>query len=125
MAISIKMKKIAEIEGFNPREFCVKPSYWGYDYVSVYKAKELVVQATELAKAIDGICIAVIEDDLGTYVLGEPCTKGCSSKFLLFNAVECGRTGAQVRAITFNTGRGALTRYWYDEWIRYQPGSTV
>ncbi len=117
----IEMKRIDSFEGFDPKEFCVKPSYWSYDFE--HGANEVMEEAKKLAESVDGICIAIVHSTTGDYVLGESCTKGCSSKFILFNAAECPRAQAEVRAITFNTGRGALTRYWYDRFVRYQPGS--
>ena len=123
--MNITMKRITSFEGFDAKEFCVKPSYWGYQMVYSYDAKEAMEEAKRLAEGIDGICIAIVSDDLGEYVLGESCNKGCSSKFIIFNAKTTGRVDAEVRAITFNTGRGALTRYWYDEWIKFQKGAIV
>lgn len=119
----IEMKKIDSFDGFDPKEFCVKPSYWSYDFELSYDAKELMEEAKGLAESVDGICIAIVHSATGDFVLGESCTKGCSSKFILFNAAECPRAQAEVRVITFNTGRGALTRYWYDRFIKYQPSS--
>ena len=125
MNFNIEMRRIDEIDGFDANEFCVNPSYWGYQMVYTYDATEAMAEATKLAEAVDGICIAVVKDSLGEYVLGESCCKGCSSKFMLFNATKTGSVDAEVRAITFNTGRGALTNYWYDEWIKFQKGSIV
>ena len=121
----IAMKKIEEFDGFNAKEFCVKPRYWGYQMVYSYEAKEALEEAKKIAERIDGICIAVVSDNLGEYVLGESCDKGCSSKFILFNAKTTGRVDAEVRAITYNTGRGALTKYGFDKWIKFQKGSIV
>lgn len=121
--MNIEMKRIDTFEGFDPAEFCVKPSYWGFDMEYYYDAKEAMEEARNLAASVDGICVAVVHHATGSFVLGESCSKGCSSKFILFNAAECKRVNAGVRAITFNTGRGALTNYWYDRFVRYQPGS--
>ena len=121
--MTIEMKKICDFANFDSAEFCVKPSYWGFDMEQSYDAKEAMEEARKLAVSVDGICIAVVHHATGNFVLGESCSKGCSSKFILFNAAECTRANAEVRAITFNTGRGALTKYWYDRFVRYQPGS--
>ena len=121
--MTVEMKKIEYFDGFDTKEFCVKPSYWGFDVEFSYNAKEAMEKAKELAASVDGICVAIVHSVTGDFVLGEPCAKGCSSKFILFNSTECEREKAEVRAITFNTGRGALTRYWYDRFVRYQPGS--
>lgn len=123
--IMVEMKKISEFGDFDPKEFCVKPSYWGYDMEYSYHATEAMEKAKELAASVDGICIAIVHTITGDFVLGESCSKGCSSKFILFNATGCYRAEAEVRAITYNTGRGALSRYWYDKFIKYQPGSEV
>ena len=123
---NIEMKKVTEFDGFDPREFCVKPSYWRYNWVHDYDIPdEYLAEAKNLAKEIDGICVAVIIDNVGEYVIGQSCCSGCSSKFLLFNAAVTTRPTAEVRAITYNTGTGALTRYWYDKWLKYEPGSIV
>ena len=121
----IKMIRVTEMNGFNAKKFCVKPSYWDYKMVYSFDAKEAMEEAKKLATEVDGICIAVVSDNLGEYVLGEPCSKGCSSKFILFNAKKTGRDDAEIHAITFNTGRGALTQFWYDEYIKFQKGSIV
>lgn len=121
--MKVEMKKIEGFDGFDPKEFCVKPSYWGFDVEYSYNAKEAMEEAKELAASVDGICVAIVHSVTGDFVLGESCSKGCSNKFILFNAVECCREKAEVRAITFNTGRGALTRYWYDRFVRHQPDS--
>lgn len=123
--MDIEMKKITDMDGFDAMEFCVKPSYWGFDYVPTYKATEAMEKAKELAKSVDGICIAIVKDETGEHVLGESCNKGCSSKFMLFNAQKTGRVDTEVRAVTFNTGHGALTDYWYDECIKFHKGSIV
>ncbi len=122
---TIEMKKLNSFDRFDPKEFCVMPSYWSYDFEYGYDVKELIEEAKRLAESVDGICIAIVHGITGDFVLGESCSKGCSSKFILFNATECSRAQAEVRAITFNTGRGALTRYWYDRFIKYKPGSIV
>ena len=119
----IEMKRIDSFEGFNPKEFCAKPSYWGHDMEYSYNAKEAMEEAKELAASVDGICIAIVHSTTGDFVLGESCMKGLSSKFILFNAAECPRAQAEVHAITFNTRRGARSRYWYDQFIKYKPNS--
>jgi len=123
--MAIEIKKISELEGFDPKEFCVKPSWWGYEKVESYDAKDFVEKAKELAKEVDGICIAIIKDETGEVVLGETCNKGRSSKFLLFNAATCGKLEADARAITYNTGLGALSKYWFDQYVKYEKGSVV
>lgn len=119
---SIEMIPIEQLEGFTAEEFVVHPKY--YDFLYVESAKELMEEAMKLADTINSICIAKITDHLGSYVLGESCVKGCSAKFILFNATNTNRIDAEYRAVTFNTGRGALTRYWYDRWVKFQRGST-
>ena len=125
MEIQIQMKKIVDMEEFDAEEFCITPSYWSYRRVNYYNAnaKDAMEEAKKLAESVDGICIAIVKDPLGEYVLGEHTDKGCSSKFMLFNAAETGRVDAEVHAITFNTGRGAMSRYWTDRWLKYQKGS--
>lgn len=121
----IEMRKITDFEDFNPKEFCIKPSWWNYEKVDYYNAKDFVEKAKEMAKDVDGICIAIIKDETGEVVIGESCNKGCSSKFLLFNAAICDRLDAEVRVVTYNTGMGALTRFWFDQYIKYKKGFVV
>ena len=124
--MNIKMKRIKDLYGFNAKQFCITPKYWGYQTVRFFDVKEALEKAKKLAEGVDGICIAVVADDLGEYVLGESRNKGCSSKIILFNAIDArNRVDAEVRAITFNTGRGAFGKYDIDEWIKFQKGSIV
>lgn len=120
---NIELIPVKSLKGLDPKEFCVNPSCWSYDMEYSYNAKDAMEEATRKAADMKEICIAVVHDELGTYVLGESCAKGMQSKFILFNAVKCNRADAEMRAITFNTGRGATTKYWVDMWIAYHPGS--
>ena len=130
MERKITMMPIKEIEGFNQAEFWVHPKYSAVDrdlssYIYDFDdgAEELLEEAKAAASAYDEICICIIEDELGKCALVESCSKGCSTKFVLFNAVNCSRAVAEARAVTPNTGRGARTKYWYDKWIRFEKGS--
>lgn len=118
---TIEMKKITAFGGFNPEEFCVTPEHWFLDTQNVHGAESLLREAEEMAKSVDGICIAIIHSPAGNSALGESCNSGLSSKFILFNADECCRAEAEVRAVTF-TGLGAFTPYWNDHFIKYCPG---
>ena len=117
----IEMRRVTEFEGFNPKRFCVKPNYWNYKYVPTNEAEAEFEEAKRLAKDVDGICIAVIHDNLGDYVLGES-SKEWSPKFILFNAVKTTRSSAELRAIAFDKGPRSLSNYWYDSFIKYQKG---
>ena len=114
----IRAVKIRDLEGYNPDEFCVSPSNWGYRSVEEYPSEALLSMAQEKASAVDDICIIVVADQLGEYVI----TSGY--RLRLFNAtLTYDKTG--VRAVTYNRGRGALTAYWYDRRVVYRAGSMV
>ena len=113
---------VRNIEGFKPQRFVVYPDR---HIVYSYKHPELVEQAKLAALEVQEVCIAVFQDELGEFALGTPCEKGLSERFILFNAQICNRVDAEMRAVTWNTGRGALSMYWYDEFIRYEKGGVV
>lgn len=118
--MKIEMRRIDEIDGFTKAEFCVNPRYWGYKMQYGYQLpKEVIDEITVAASKVDGICFAEITDDFGTFVVGSSCNKGMSNSFWLYNAQRCSRISAEVRAITYNTGRGALTDFWTDQWLHY------
>ncbi|MBR6168705.1 hypothetical protein IKQ74_02060 [Candidatus Saccharibacteria bacterium] len=110
--------RIKDLEGYDPDEFCISPSSWGYRDVEEYPSETLLLMAQEKAATVDDICIVVVNDELGEYVIG------CGGHLKLFNAAPV-YTNTGIRAITYNTGRGALTRYWYDQRVEYRPRSTV
>ena len=110
--------KIKDLEGYDPDEFCVSPSRWGYGEVEGFPSEALLLMAQKKATTVDDICIIVVTDELGEYVIG------CDGRLELFNAAPVyGKTG--VRTVTYNRGRGALTDYSYDQMVVYRPGSTV
>ena len=123
----VEMKKIADFEGFRPDEFCIHPKYWGMGYEFPENVPNSMAEAIEKAKEIDGICIAIIHPDDGgeSYAIGVPAIRGRAGRFVLFNAKTVMRSDAEVRAVVFNKGQGALTRYLVKKLIRYQPGSIV
>ncbi len=123
----VEMKKIADFDGFEPVEFCIYPKYWRMGYEYPENVPNSMAEAIEKAKEIDGICVAIIHPDDGEspYAIGVSVAKGCAGRFVLFNAKTVGRSDAEVRAVVFNRGRGALTRYWVEKLIRYQPGSII
>ena len=124
----VEMKKIADFDGFEPDEFCIYPKYWRMGYEYPENVPNFMAEAIEKAKEIDGICVAIIHPDDGEekpYAIGVSVAKGCAGRFVLFNAKTVRRSDAEVRAVVFNRGRGALTRYWVEKLIRYQPGSIV
>ena len=117
----IEMRKITELNGFRAGEFSVR----SYDYgivngVTKEEDPDEFEAAKRSAEEVDGICIAVIHDELGEYTFVEPLKRG--GKFVLFNAAETSRNLASVHAVTRNTGLGARTNYWYEKWLRYQKG---
>ncbi len=116
---------IKELTGFNAAECCVKPGHYGTEMVHIRElSPELLDEIATAVQEIDSIAVAMVEDELGSYYVGTYTPKGWS-RFVLFNAAETGRENAEIRAITFNTGRGALSRYWYDRWVKYRPGSVL
>lgn len=123
----IEMKKIADFNGFRPDEFCIYPKYWEMGYEYPENVPDSMAEAIEKAKEIDGICVAIIhpDDEERQYAIGVSAAKGCAGRFVLFNAETVRRSNAEVRAVVFNTGRGARTRYWVEKLIRYQPGSII
>ena len=123
----VEMKKIADFNGFRPDEFCIHPKYWEMGYEYPENVPDSMAEAIEKAKEIDGICVAIIHPDDGEsqYAIGVSAAKGCAGRFVLFNAEAVRRSNAEVRAVVFNTGRGARTRYWVEKLIRYQPGSII
>ena len=125
---NIQIREITDLPNFDPDEFCVTPHYWGYSYVDEYRIPDIVEEAKKLAENINGICIAIIHDGDTDYVIGERCNSGMSSKFMLLNAAGYDYkhpAKIEARAITFNTGRGALTRYWLDWDLVYKKGSII
>ena len=115
---TLRAVKIKDLKGYDPDEFCVSPSRWGYWDVEGFPPETLLLMAQEKAAAVDDICIIVVTDELGEYVIGS------GGHLMLFNAAPVyDKTG--VRAVTYNRGRGALTDYLYDQRVVYRPGSTV
>jgi hypothetical protein len=124
----IEMRKIEDFEGFMPNEFCVDTKYWGYGCELLEKVpEEMMAEATEKAKGVDGVCVAIIHPDDGgwSYAIGASVMRGCAGRFVLFNAETTGRCDAEVRVVIFNRGRGARTKYLYKKLIRYRPGSII
>ncbi len=115
---TLRAIRIKDLKGYDPDEFCVSPSSWGYRDVEGYPSEALLLMAQEKAATVDDICIIVVTDELGEYVIGD------GGHLRLFNAAPV-YTKTGIRAITYNTGRGALTRYRYDQRFEYRPGSTV
>lgn len=115
---------VSSLKRFNPKEFWVRPGRdHGFEWQERHSiSKELFEQCKQAASLVADICIVKLSDNIGEFVLGESCSKGCSSKFILFNAAACGREAAELRAVTPNTGKGALTRYWYDQFFCYRKG---
>ena len=122
----IRLVKITDLPHFDPDEFCVTPSHHAMNKLFscpfIEKAR-FFDEARKLSETVDNICIAIIATDEGEFALTESCNKGLSNKFILFNAAR--DTDGNVRAVTFNTGKGALSTYWFDEMIRFEPGSIV
>ncbi len=115
---TLKAVRIKDLEGYDPDEFCMSPSSWGYWDVERYPSEPLLLMAQEKAATVDDICIIVVTDELGKYVIA------CGGHIKLFNAAPV-YTKTGIRAITYNTGRGALTKYLYDQRVEYRPGSSV
>jgi|GEM_PF-2508675 hypothetical protein len=121
----IKVIPVRELEGFDPKAFSVRP--WDDHRIKWTKSckisKQLFEECKKAAMQINEICIVELSNELGSFTIGESCSKGCSSKFILFNATKCGRESADIRAVTPNTGKGALTQYWYDQFFCFEKGS--
>ena len=122
MKKELTMVPVSQWPNFLPRAFNIFPDR---QIVFDYDSKECMEQAREAAKAVDEVCIALFSDPIGEFVLGTYCCKGSSMRYILFNAAECKRAEADFRAVTPNTGRGALSFYWYDRWIKFEKGGIV
>lgn len=121
--MQIKVVPINELKGFNLDEFNL--SEYPYPDIMLYKLDAQVqMQALELAKTVNNICFVIVETDEGPKVVTQSLNKGMSSALVLYNAKEVDENTncEKVHAITFNTGRGALTRYWTDKYLAYEKG---
>lgn len=77
--------------------------------------KRAFIKARDAAKKFSGMCVAKIN---GAWI----CWKDRQDVgFCVFNAESVSDLYAQVRVGTPNTGRGALTMYWTDSHLRYNP----
>jgi hypothetical protein len=115
---TLRAIRIRDLKGYDPDEFCVSPSRWGYWDVEGYPSEALLLMAQEKAAMVDDICIIVVTDELGEYAIV------CDGRLKLFNAAPV-YTETGIRTITYNTGRGALTDYLYDQRVVYRPGSMM
>ena len=122
--INIQMISANELCKDN-NEFNLNPFEYGYRMVTYSKTAEIFNLARQMATKIDGICVAVINDFSGKYVLGNTCKNGLSRRFLLFNAEKSDKENGEIRAITFNTNNATLTRYWFDCWVQYKRGAVL
>ncbi len=78
-------------------------------------------KVAEAARAFGKICVAKI----GNWYVTDPLPNGTSRRLVLFNACNCRAEEAEFRVILRNTGRGALTEFWWDEFVRLDVGSVL
>ncbi len=111
--------------------FDLYPYYTGmvYDYDDCKTSQEMderIRGIAEKAKEFGKPCVCKIAcDDGKERVFGTNCAKGCSSRFFVFNVKECEKEESDFRLIIYNTGRGALTTYWWDRWVKASVGDFV
>ena len=112
--------RLTDFPHFDSEEFCVDPNYWGMGSINKDQLDHSdfrLVQKT--AEEIEDICIATINGK----VITEPCRKGKSTKFVLFNAKICGYYEHHIRVVTYSHGPREINKFWYDRYIIYLKGS--
>ena len=123
------MRKVTELKGYSKSDevFAISPAKWGFDCVSPEEATKEMEEAKELAKEVDGICVAILTSEDGIEkVIGENIKNGSSERMLLFNAVETERENSELRILTFNCKKGSHQKaWWYDKRVKYQKESIV
>ena len=117
----IEMIKVKELEGFNPKEFRVEPGFYGLNHERYYRLEPSLLEAVRAkAKAVDDVCVAIVHTDAADFVLAES-----STRFHLFNAVKTTKSDGEMHAVNLNNGRGALTKYFFDRFVKYEPGEEL
>lgn len=123
--MEIEFKKVSTLKGFDSREFDLNPKAYGLEWEKWHEVPQALALAEELcAASCDDICIAIVKGEAGEYVLAKEDTMR-DIRMILFNAQQEYRHLAILRAITYNRGKGPLSKYWFDQHLAYSPGKVV
>ncbi len=115
--LNIKVKKLEELDKFDPDYFLADPSEIGLD--SAF-SDELIRTASEKAKDVQGICVAIIEDEHGDFAITVPCGGERANRFVFFNAVLCDPLDGEIRAIVYYSENP--DDLIFDEYLRCEQG---
>ncbi len=96
--LNIKVKKLEELDGFDPDFFLADPLEIKLD--SAF-SDELIRKAAKKVEeeGVNGICVAIIKDEHGDFAVSIPCSGGRAHRFVFFNAVLCDPLDGEIRAI--------------------------
>ena len=86
---------------------------------------EEVEKVARAAREFGKPCVCKRINENGEKYLCQSCAKGCSARFLVFNAEETSKENADMHVFVHNTGLGALTQYWWSKHIKACVGSFV
>lgn len=111
--IAVELKKVEQLKEFDSQNFKLNPRYWGYHSEDAHSCKAIVDLAEELAKEVDGICIAIVKDEISEFILAT--SNGYSSEFVLFNAELCKEKDGELHA--FSSIK--------DFWMKFEKGGMI
>lgn len=122
-----KLKKLIEESygSFDSKEVCVEPYDYGFKSCMISELDNLSIEeARKKALEIDEVCVVFVENPAGEefVVSSRP---SWYDTFVLFNAERSNNIAAEMRTITYNKGKGALTVFLHDKRVVYKKGSVL